>query len=196
MENKNTREEWDKIWTEEGYHTWRTYPCTFTRICELIPENANVLELGCGVGNLTYMMWERGHEVLPLDISPVAIECMRMIYNIEGTVATLPPIPEGVKNIDVVVASQFLEHMEDPNIILKEMTRVANMAIIAVPNFVLPPDECEYHHQTFTVPTIKDLLFNYYNHVEVYTTTDIFMQNKQTRIVIPVIICKCWGVKK
>lgn len=195
MENKNTQEEWDRIWSEEGYHTWRTYPCTFNKICELIPTGANVLELGSGVGNLTYMIYERGHEILPIDISPVAIQCMKRIYQIDGMVAQVPPIPD-VANIDVVIASQFLEHMEDPRIILKEMTKVANMAIVAVPNNTLPPEDCEYHHQSFTVQTIKDLLFEFYNHVEVYTVTDIFMQSKQLRIVIPVIVCKCWGVKR
>lgn len=191
--NKNTKEEWNRIWDIEGATTWRRYPCSFSKICELIPAGSNVLEIGCGVGSLLYQIKTKGCEVIGVDISESAIRIMKDIYDIDGIVGEIPPLPK-VENIDVIVASQTLEHFKDVDIVLKEMCKLANMSIIAVPNDILGHEECEWHHQQFTRDSIKELLFKYYNHVEIYELTDIFMASNKMRIKLPVIICKCWGV--
>lgn len=190
--NINTKEEWNNIWTAEGAHTWRIYPCTNNKICSLIDPEHTVMELGCGIGILSYQIHSQGNFVIPVDISETAIKIMKQTYGLTGVVAQIPPIPK-MENINVIVASQLLEHFENPEEIIQEMVQICDESIIAVPDNVLGSDECEHHHQKFNDKSMMDLLLKYYEHVQIYKLTDIFMASPKVRIKIPMLICRCWG---
>jgi SAM-dependent methyltransferase len=102
-----------------------------------------VLEIGCGVGEFSRLLAERGARVIGADISPVAVEHTRLqLERYEGTdaiVADICAIPFRDESFDLVVSLETIEHSPDPRNALAELVRVARRGgrlIISNPNYL------------------------------------------------------------
>lgn len=100
-------------------------------------EGNNVLEVGCGVGLLAYMMIMGKRQYLGVDVSKFAVEhCKNVIPSgtfVQGFAEKLNLEPD---QFDVVVSNQVLEHLKTPEIALAEMVRVLKVGgklIVTVP---------------------------------------------------------------
>lgn len=109
-----------------GYVATRRARSLSIHLAELIPPGARVLDVGCGDGELTYLIGQRrldievkGIDVLvrPMTWIPVA--------QFDGQI-----IPYGDNSFDVVMFVDVLHHTEDPMILLREAARVARLAIV------------------------------------------------------------------
>lgn len=189
----NTKEYWDEIWKREGSNTWRVYPDTIKHVTEIIKSDKRVLELGCGVGILAKKLVDQHNYVFGIDISAEAIRIMEKDFCIPGMAAKVPPIPTDIK-FDYVIAAEFLEHFEDTREILKEMARVAEYAIIIVPDNVLGPEECAEHHQKYDITSLTEELSNYWKCVLVYRFVDV-VKNGNNTIILPNLLAYCKGGK-
>ena len=189
MKNINTREHWNCIWQREGLKTWRKYPMTYSLMTDLLLESnfKSVLDVGCGNGVFLSQIKVLGFDVFGVDISDVAITQLKQYHNIDGKVCKVPPLEVG--QFDCICASEFLEHFNNVDTIVKEFTKHSDNLIVAVPNDVLGNEECNEHYQKFNKNTLRDLLERYYINVEVLDIVDSFDQ-----IRIPVLIAKCKGV--
>ena len=105
-------------------------------------KEKSVLDIGCGDGFLLKKLLERDKNIkaLGLDISPVAIEKAKE----NGIECVLSDITERLSFSDNSFESVFLldvlEHMFQPELVLKEAVRVASDYVyISVPNFVSLP---------------------------------------------------------
>jgi cyclopropane fatty-acyl-phospholipid synthase-like methyltransferase len=86
--------------------------------CLQVPPNARVLELGCGIGNLTPLFLELNRNVLAIDIDERLIERLRQKVGarerLETRVAAIEEIAkEQPASFDAVVSSNVLEHISD-----------------------------------------------------------------------------------
>ena len=106
-------------------------------IRQWIPENARVLDLGCGTGSLLENLAKtrnvQGYG-LEIDQSNIAACFERGVNVIEQD------IDQGLGNIrdkrfDYVVMTQALQAIHRPDLVLSEMLRVGREAIITFPNF-------------------------------------------------------------
>jgi len=97
----------------------------------------SVLDVGCGDGLLLRMLRERGIEGRGVDLSETAIElCQKDGLDVYSGDFTQQSLPFEDSSMDYVVALDVLEHLCSPEVLLKEMARVARVAvIIGVPNF-------------------------------------------------------------
>jgi len=205
---ENTPEAWDKIWKDEdGIFSWRTYPRTAKSILAIINENAKrtvtplrgqlrILELGCGVGILSSRIKRAGHRITGIDISAYAIEEMKTVFNIEGIVAKVPPIPFPDAQFDWVIAAQFLEHLSEPeaDLLAKEAARVAPKAIFCVPDDALPKSECKFHEIAYTEDSLTALLGKHYPYVYIAKYRDVFAVgagDKTGIIDLPILLAIC-----
>ena len=100
-------------------------------------KNGSVLDVGCGDGLLLRMLRERGVKGKGLDVSETAVElCRADGLDVSSGDFTQETLPFKDDAMDYVVALDVLEHLYHPEILLKEMARVARIAvIIGVPNF-------------------------------------------------------------
>ena len=86
-----------------------------------------VLDVGCGGGFLTNYLAPLGHAVTGLDLASDALKVARLhdatgrVEYIEGDAFRLP-FPDGT--FDAVCALDFLEHVEEPGLAIREAARV------------------------------------------------------------------------
>ena len=90
-------------------------------------KGLRVLDIGCGAGQLTRELVERGAVVTGIDVSPAMVEIAR---NRLGGLATFTigalsePLPFESGSFDVVVASLVMHYIEEWTPVLKEILRV------------------------------------------------------------------------
>ncbi len=158
--NINTSKRWDHIWAREGTATWRQYPVRFSRICEIVPAGAHVLDVGCGVGVLLKKIQsEEQCRVVGSDISLAAIRRLSDA-NIEGIVAALPDLPLAAGIFDVVIATEVIEHLDHPMKAFRELARClrsGGMLVVTVPNDTLAPWEQDEHMHVFTRDSLSEM---------------------------------------
>lgn len=106
-------------------------------IKELVVNNSNVLDLGCGEGDLLTWLVEQKHiEARGVEISPVKVRrCVEHGLSVfQGDINHgLADYPD--KCFDYVILSQTLQETHRPLDVLREMVRVGKRLIIAFPNF-------------------------------------------------------------
>lgn len=106
-------------------------------ITNWIESKSRLLDLGCGDGSLLKTLIDqlqvRGYG---LEIDPVSINnCMRKGINVIEQ-----DLNSGLKNLndgsfDTVLMTQTLQSLRYPHLVLDEMLRIGNQAIITFPNF-------------------------------------------------------------
>ncbi len=103
----------------------------------LVPEGSRVLDLGCGSGTLMeYLRDERGCTVrgLEIDAERISRAIGRGLSVVQGDLDEgLVGYPD--RSFDVAVLAQTLQVVRSPSLVLAEMLRVADQAIVSFPNF-------------------------------------------------------------
>jgi len=109
----------------------------FQIISELIENNTRVLDVGCGDGTLMkYLKDEKKVDTRGLEISKNNVQsCIsKGLSIIEGNAEKdLHQFPN--VSFDYVVLSQTLQAFLNPEKVIDDLLRVANKAIVTIPNF-------------------------------------------------------------
>ena len=109
----------------------------FQIIAELIKNDTRVLDVGCGDGTLMkYLKDEKNVDTRGLEISKnnVQICISKGLSVIEGNAERdLQQFPD--LSFDYVVLSQTLQAFYNPEKVIDDLLRVANKAIVTIPNF-------------------------------------------------------------
>lgn len=93
------------------------------------PAPARVLECGSGSGEVSAWMASRGYEVVLLDASPAALAFAEKRFHREHLTGEFIPgnvynLPFADNSFDIVMSFGLLEHFEDVDVVIAEMTRV------------------------------------------------------------------------
>ena len=109
----------------------------FKIIAELIENNTRVLDVGCGDGILMkYLKEEKNIDTRGLEISKNNVQvCIgKGLAVIEGNAEKdLQQFPNS--SFDYVILSQTLQAFYNPEKVINDLLRVANKAIVTIPNF-------------------------------------------------------------
>ena len=109
----------------------------FKVIANLIEDNTRVLDVGCGDGTLMeYLKKNKNIDPRGLELSKRKIQesLGKGLSVIEGNAETdLKQFPD--KSFNYAILSQTLQAFYNPEKVLDELLRVANIAIITIPNF-------------------------------------------------------------
>ena len=109
----------------------------FREILRLVRPGSRVLEIGCGEGGLLELLAnEKGVDGRGLEISAAGVTaCLaRGLAVVQGDAdGDLADYPADA--FDYAILSQTLQQMRDPRQVLTELLRIAERAIVSVPNF-------------------------------------------------------------
>lgn len=106
-------------------------------IFEMVGEGARVLDLGCGTGDLMYLlMREKNAWVQGIELDEEAIyECVRKGLSVcqSDIESGLAEYPDG--SFDYVILNQSLQEVRKAHFLLEEALRVGRRAVVGFPNF-------------------------------------------------------------
>ena len=138
-------------------------------LVDFVQEHAGrrVVDLGCGLGGYSKVLGERGFEISAFDVVPEYVERARSLgVAAELYDGTRLPLADG--GADTVMMLEVIEHLDDPEPLLREARRVARRnVLVTTPNctqdFGTVPVEFSHmldvdHRQFFTVDTLAELL--------------------------------------
>src|SRR3990167_915432 len=88
-------------------------------------KNKKFLDVGCSTGYLGQKLEKRGAEVTGIDISKVALKKAQEVLSFTKVVdLNEGELPFKDRTFDLIVASEVIEHLFKPVIVLKELRRI------------------------------------------------------------------------
>ena len=146
-------------------------------IADIITENTRVLDVGCDDGSLMeFLKKNKNLNIRGIEISKEKVQtCIsKGLTVIEGDAEfDLKQFPD--KSFDYVVLGQTLQAFINPEIVIKELLRVGNKAIVTIPNFGHWKVRLNLLFQG-TMPVTKTLPNEWYNtpNIHMCTIKDFF----------------------
>lgn len=108
-----------------------------------------ILEIGSGFGYLTYALRQRGHDCVGIDISESAVEGARRNFGPHYEVCDVTTMAVDASDaFDVIVATELIEHVEDPVGLLKSVQKLlkpGGWILLTTPNKDLYSDSLAWH---------------------------------------------------
>ena len=117
----------------------------YSYIDKWIPNNAKVIDLGCGNGSLLYILKEKKNIYeFGIEISESGVRiCKKRGLNVRLGRIDIELIDIPNNYFDYAICNVTLQMVMYPEITLKEMKRVAKYQIISFPNFAFFPNRLE-----------------------------------------------------
>ncbi len=159
----------ERVTTREGGFnpTWQRHVAAY-RLCAPFLPPGTVLDLGCGIGHSFAELAPRETVGVDLDAASLAGQPRRTVA------ADMRRLPFGPQSFASVLSVQSIEHVPDPERVLREVVRVLEPGGVAV--FVTPnrltfarADEIidPYHYVEFDPQELERLCEPYFGSVEV-----------------------------
>ena len=129
--NYNLRDGAVTIFADAQSHRVRRARAFVGEILEYLNRPATIIELGCSAGDIAGWFAD-GNEVIGVDVVPAAVALARQRYPqmtvIEGIAEEMTP-----QACDILVLCEFLEHIPDPETLVKAWLPLAEFAVIGHP---------------------------------------------------------------
>lgn len=100
---------------------------------DIIGKCKSVVELGCGLS--PFLSKVNAKEKIGIDFSPKTIESAKELYSdVKYILSDCKKTPLKDKSVNVSVAGEVIEHLEEPYLLLKEMERITkDLIVISTP---------------------------------------------------------------
>ncbi len=149
--------------SREGWPDFRLEVKTLLGLARLSPD-AQVLELGCGGGELLGHLERQVRLAVGVDLSPQGLRLARRAERVSALGARVEALPFRDGTFDAVVAQHLVEHLPEPIEAMLEWSRVMRPgAVLALvtPNAAYPDPTLFYdptHQQLFTLERLRSTL--------------------------------------
>lgn len=160
----------ERVVTPEGGFnpTWQRHVAAYAAAAELLPQESEVLDLGCGVGHSFALLAPRA--TVGVDLSAEALRGQER----PTVVADMRALPFESQRFASVLSVHSLEHVPDPEPVLREVVRVlrpGGVALFVTPNRLTfaKPDEVidPYHFREYDPDELRGLCRRFFDSVEI-----------------------------
>jgi ubiquinone/menaquinone biosynthesis C-methylase UbiE len=158
--------EYERMFRNEDRYWWfvsrRELVLDLVRGLDL-PAGAQLLDVGCGTGATASALRAFGR-VQGVDMSPLALDCCARRGLEEIVLGRAEELPQTSESIDVIVATDILEHLDDDVAALAEFRRVlkpGGHSVITVPAYQAlwsEHDEALMHRRRYVANVLGDLV--------------------------------------
>ena len=118
-------------------HPWRSF--TRETMLRQIDNTKTVLDLGCNLGDISFMLAEKAKEVVGIDFNEKAIQTASQRYNKPNLsflhAEALDYLKKNTKTFNVLILSHILEHLDDPKAFLLSFKDFFETIYIELPDF-------------------------------------------------------------
>jgi len=108
-------------------------------IIPMIGDAQNILDAGCGAGELALKLKNMGKKVFCIDVKQEYVDNMKKLGFKARRLDISRKLPFKDKSFDLVICEEVLEHLKNPGIALKEFFRIAKNVLFTLPR--MHPDE-------------------------------------------------------
>jgi SAM-dependent methyltransferase len=113
-------------WVHGKFTYQRRVNILATHLASLLPQDARVLDVGCGDGLLAHLIMKKRADVTIEGIDVLVRPKLHIkVREFNGTV-----IPHESASFDVVMFNDVLHHTDDPMILLRESMRIAKSSLL------------------------------------------------------------------
>jgi len=174
----------------------------FARLLDWIPEEARVLDLGCGSAELlTYLMQHKNVQGVGLEMDPVSI-IASITNGVDVIQADLNDINLvnmfGENAFEVVLTTQTLQSMQRPDFLIDSMLRVGQRAIVTFPNFAYWRNRLQLLSDG-KMPISSSLPYQWYDtpntHLCTFSDFEYFCQERNIVILEQRVVGNAWGAE-
>lgn len=154
-------------------------------------KSPRILDLGCGDGVLSYLLWKKGARVVGIDVADEAISYafnrLGYLKGIEFVLGSAYDMPFTDESFDYVVSSDVIEHLEFPDKMISEIKRVLKengMAVITTPiRFTeFPLDKT--HFREFFPSEFKEIFEREFKIVRIIYSHPLFWSELQNKAIL------------
>ncbi len=132
-------------------------------IMQKISNQSIVLDLGCNLGDIAYVIAEKAKEVVGIDYNQSAIDEARRVYKRENLTfiygEALEYLAKKEKGFDTLILSHILEHLDKPEEFLMNFKNYFEWIYIELPDFD------KYYLNHYRVDQKLDLVYTDTDHV-------------------------------
>lgn len=118
-------------------HPFRKFSKKF--ILENIDPESTVLDLGCNLGDISFMMAEKAKEVVGIDYDQTAIEKAKATYQLPNLQfyhrEAYDYLMENPRQFDTLILSHILEHLDNPEEFLQKFKGFFKKIYIELPDY-------------------------------------------------------------
>lgn len=117
-----------------------TYDVVFEAVSKHVPRGAQVLDVGCGRGELMKRLSESGYDVYGCDMDDTCVKMARSYGEVRKLSVDEVSTDSFEGEFDCILMSHVLEHLENPREALKRLSSLLRgVMVISVPNpYYLP----------------------------------------------------------
>ena len=134
----------------------------------------DVVDMACGEGYGTAELARRAARVTGVDANPEAFEHARLKYTRPGVTFERDLVQTWSGDCDAVVFLQTIEHVENPEEVLRHFRSIAKTAYVSTPNVLtLAPEGAEksgnpWHVKEYRAEEFRALCESVFDHVEIH----------------------------
>lgn len=121
------------------------YGALFSALAELDPhKEAQILEIGSGLGYTTYALSQAGYKIEGLDISNAAVETAISHFGLHYIHSTVEELAKTEKRYHIIYATELIEHIESPEEFITScfaLLHPGGSLVLTTPNKSFSPKE-------------------------------------------------------
>ena len=121
-----------------GLEDYRKY---INKILKYLKKGATILDVGCGVGQVSNFLASKGYEVIGIDLSPLFVKEAKKTGKAKFKAMDSTDLIFKDNTFDSIISAETLEHIPNPEKALKELCRVlkkSGILVLRYPNKISP----------------------------------------------------------